>query len=70
MLRIAVGPGGGEPRFMEWTETVMKAWKDRKWSWDIEGLSLHNYTVINWDKKHVATGFGANANTPRSCRRR
>jgi alpha-N-arabinofuranosidase len=58
MLRIAVGPGGGEPRFMEWTETVMKAWKDRKWSWDIEGISLHNYTVINWDKKHMATGFG------------
>jgi len=59
MLRIAVGPGGGEPRFAEWTETVMKAWKDRKWSWDIEGISLHNYTVINWDRKHAATGFGA-----------
>lgn len=58
MLRIAVGPGGGEPRFMEWTEAVMKAWKDRKWSWDIEGISLHNYTVINWDKKHESTGFG------------
>lgn len=58
MLRIAVGPGGGEPRFMEWTEAVMKAWKDRKWSWDIEGISLHNYTVINWDRKHAATGFG------------
>ncbi|MEO8313815.1 MAG: alpha-L-arabinofuranosidase C-terminal domain-containing protein, partial [Pseudomonadota bacterium] len=58
MLRIAVGPGGGEPRFIEWTETVMKAWQDRKWSWDIEGLSLHNYTVINWDNKHAATGFG------------
>jgi alpha-N-arabinofuranosidase len=57
MLRIAVGPGGGEPRFMEWTETVMKAWQNRKWSWDIEGISLHNYTVIDWDKKHVATGF-------------
>ena len=59
MLRIAVGPGGGEPRFSEWTETVMKAWKDRKWSWDIEGISLHNYTVIDWDRKHAATGFGA-----------
>jgi len=30
----------------------------RKWSWDIEGLSLHNYTVIDWDKKHAATDFG------------
>ncbi len=58
MLRIAVGPGGGEPRFTAWTEAVMKAWQDRKWSWDIDGLSLHNYTVINWDKKHAATGFG------------
>jgi alpha-N-arabinofuranosidase len=58
MLRIAVGPGGGEPRFTEWTETVMKAWQNRKWSWDIEGVSLHNYTVINWDNKHVSTGFG------------
>jgi alpha-N-arabinofuranosidase len=57
MLRIAVGPGGGEPRFTEWTETVMKAWANRKWSWDIEGISLHNYTVIDWDDKHVATGF-------------
>jgi alpha-L-arabinofuranosidase len=58
MLRIAVGPGGGEPRFAAWTETVMKAWTDRKWSWDIDGLSLHHYTVIDWDKKHAATGFG------------
>jgi alpha-N-arabinofuranosidase len=57
MQRIAVGPGGGEPRFVEWTETVMKAWQDRKWSWDIEGISLHNYTVLNWDDKHVSTGF-------------
>ncbi len=59
MLRIAVGPGGGETRFTEWTEAVMKAWQNRKWSWDIDGLSLHNYTVIDWDHKHVSTGFGA-----------
>jgi alpha-N-arabinofuranosidase len=58
MLRIAVGPGGGEPRFADWTETVMKAWTKRQWSWDIEGLSLHHYTVINWEHKHAATGFG------------
>jgi alpha-N-arabinofuranosidase len=58
MLRIAVGPGGGEPRFLEWTETVMKAWQNRKWSWDIDGISLHNYTVVDWDHKHLATGFG------------
>jgi alpha-N-arabinofuranosidase len=58
MLRIAVGPGGTEHRFVEWTETVMKGWKARQWSWDMEGLSLHNYTVINWEKKHSATDFG------------
>ena len=28
MLKIAVGPGGDEPRWTEWTETIMKAWKD------------------------------------------
>jgi alpha-N-arabinofuranosidase len=58
MLRIAVGPGGGEARFIEWTETVMKAWSKRRWSWDIEGISLHNYTVIDWEDKHASTGFG------------
>ena len=58
MQRIAVGPGGGDARFIAWTEAVMQAWKDRQWSWDIEGLSLHHYTVIDWNNKHVATGFG------------
>jgi alpha-L-arabinofuranosidase len=58
MLKIAVGPGGDEPRFMEWTEAIMKAWQHHQWSWDINGLSLHNYTVINWDKKFASVGFG------------
>jgi alpha-L-arabinofuranosidase len=58
MLKIAVGPGGGEQRFTEWTETVMKGWQNRQWSWDMQGLSLHNYTVINWDKKHASVDFG------------
>ena len=58
MLRIAVGPGGGEPRFTEWTDTIMKAWQNHTWSWDMEGLSLHNYTVINWEKKHSSINFG------------
>ena len=26
----------------------MKAWQGRSWSWDIDGLSLHNYTVVKW----------------------
>ncbi len=58
MLRIAVGPGGGEPRFMEWTETIMKAWQGRQWSWDMEGLSLHSYTVVRWPPAYRSVGFG------------
>ena len=58
MLKIAVGPGGGEPRFVEWTEAVMKAWQNHQWSWDMQGLSLHNYTVVHWDKKLASVGFG------------
>jgi alpha-N-arabinofuranosidase len=58
MLRIAVGPGGDEPRFTEWTETVMKAYQARKWSWDIEGLSLHSYTVPQWPPSLASVGFG------------
>ncbi len=58
MLRIAVGPGGGEPRFMEWTDVIMKGWKAHTWSWDIDGLSLHNYTVVDWNAKYKSVGFG------------
>jgi alpha-N-arabinofuranosidase len=58
MLRIAVGPGGSGPRWTEWTETIMKAWQGHTWSWDMEGLSLHNYTVIDWNAKHKSVGFG------------
>ena len=58
MLRIAVGPGGGEARWTDWTETVMKAWQGHQWSWDIEGLSLHNYTVIKWPPAYASVGFG------------
>jgi alpha-L-arabinofuranosidase len=59
MLKIAVGPGGEEPRFMDWTETVMKAYQHRtQWSWDINGLSMHNYTVVNWQNKLPSMNFG------------
>jgi alpha-N-arabinofuranosidase len=59
MLKIAVGPGGGdEPRWTEWTDTIMKAWKNHTWSWDIDGLSLHNYTVVDWNSKFKSVGFG------------
>ena len=59
MLKIAVGPGGPEPRFAEWTETIMKAWKGKQWSWDhMDGLSLHTYTVIRWPPAYKSVGFG------------
>lgn len=58
MLKIAVGPGGNEPRFVEWTEEVMKAWQKHQWSWDMNGLSLHNYTVVRWNDKFASVGFG------------
>jgi alpha-N-arabinofuranosidase len=57
-LKIAVGPDGADTGY---TEAVMKAWKERNWSWDINGLSLHYYTVGGgWPPKFVATGFGVN----------
>jgi alpha-N-arabinofuranosidase len=58
MLKIAVGPGGNEPRFIEWTESIMKAWQNHQWSWDLQGLSLHNYTVVRWDNKFASVNFG------------
>jgi len=58
MLKIAVGPGGDEPRWTEWTETIMKAHQQHTWSWDISGLSIHNYTVVKWPPAYASTGFG------------
>jgi alpha-L-arabinofuranosidase len=58
MLRIAVGPGGNEPRFIEWTDDVMKAWQSHQWSWDMNGLSMHNYTVVRWPPSFASVGFG------------
>ena len=36
----------------------MKAWQGHQWSWDMEGLSLHNYTVIKWPPAYASVGFG------------
>jgi alpha-N-arabinofuranosidase len=55
MLKIAVGPGVAET---EWTETIMKGWQGHDWSWNIDGLSLHWYTVPNgWPPSTPSTGF-------------
>src|SRR5438045_7800878 len=58
MLKIAVGPGGGEPRWTEWTEAIMKAYQHHQWSWDINGLSMHSYTVVRWPPSFKSMGFG------------
>ena len=58
MLKIAVGSGGDGPRWTEWTDTIMKAYQHHTWSWDMNGLSMHNYTVVNWQNKFASTGFG------------
>jgi alpha-L-arabinofuranosidase len=54
MQRIAVGPDGANT---DYTEAVMKAWHDRVWSWDIEGLSLHAYTTGGWPPRHPSMHF-------------
>lgn len=56
MLKIAVGPGTPDT---EWTEAVMKAWKKHTWAWDINGVSLHWYTVPNgWPPSTPSQKFG------------
>jgi alpha-N-arabinofuranosidase len=58
MLKIAVGPGGDGPEWTEWTETIMRAYQSRHWSWDINGLSMHSYTVVRWPPSFASVGFG------------
>jgi alpha-N-arabinofuranosidase len=56
MKRIAVGWDSGND---DYTEAVMRAWKARNWAWDLEGVSLHAYTIPNsWEKKGPSFGFG------------
>ncbi|HKT35900.1 MAG TPA: alpha-L-arabinofuranosidase C-terminal domain-containing protein [Nitrospira sp.] len=58
MLKIAVGPGGSEADWSDWTEAIMKAYAHRQWSWDMNGLSMHSYTVVHWPPAFASTGFG------------
>jgi alpha-N-arabinofuranosidase len=58
MLKIAVGPGGSETEWGYWTEAIMKAYQKHEWSWDINGLSMHSYTVVRWPPSFASTGFG------------
>ena len=55
MIKVAVGPGGPDTK---WTEAIMQAYQKRQWSWDIQGLSLHSYTVGPWPPSFASVGFG------------
>jgi alpha-N-arabinofuranosidase len=55
MQRIAVGPTDDDTSY---TEAVMETWSKRDWSWSIEGLSLHSYTVPHWPPSLPSVGFG------------
>jgi alpha-N-arabinofuranosidase len=58
MKKIAVGPDSAHTGY---TEAVMAAWKNKTWAWDIDGISLHYYTVgKGWPPVYKATGFGEN----------
>jgi alpha-N-arabinofuranosidase len=58
MLKIAVGPGGSEPHWTDWTETIMKGYRDHNSDWGIDGLSMHSYTVVKWPPAFASVGFG------------
>ena len=55
MMRIAAGPNSADPSY---TEVIMKAWKTRSpIYWDINGISLHQYTWGSMPFNELATGF-------------
>lgn len=56
MMRIAAGPNSSDPSY---TEVIMKTWKSRSpIYWDIEGISLHQYTWGALPFNEAGTGFG------------
>jgi alpha-N-arabinofuranosidase len=59
MVRVAVGPG--DAKTADYTEAVMRAWKDHDWAWNIEALSLHSYTVGGWPPHYPSVGFDTRA---------
>ena len=45
----------------------MAAWKNKTWAWDIEGISLHYYTVVKWPPAYKSVGFGEQRIRRRCC---
>ncbi len=50
LFRVAVGPGGPDTK---WTEDIMKGIPARRF----EGISVHHYSVTNWNNKSSSTKF-------------
>lgn len=56
MKFVAAGPNSADPSY---TEVIMKAWKTRSpIYWDINGISLHQYTWGSLPFNEPAEGFG------------
>jgi len=54
---VAVGPDSYDEFSFGYTEAIMEAWKNKTWTWNIQGLSLHKYTRGGWPPVIPATGF-------------
>jgi alpha-N-arabinofuranosidase len=54
---VAVGPDSYDQYSFGYAEPIMKAWATKTWTWNIHGLSLHNYTRGGWPPVIPATGF-------------
>lgn len=54
---VAVGPDSYDTYSFGYAEPIMKAWATKTWTWNIQGLSLHNYTRGGWPPVIPATGF-------------
>lgn len=54
---VAVGPDSFDEYSFGYPEAIMKAWAEKTWTWNIQGLSLHNYTRGGWPPLIRATGF-------------
>ncbi|HEX2920543.1 MAG TPA: alpha-L-arabinofuranosidase C-terminal domain-containing protein [Bacteroidales bacterium] len=58
---VAVGPDSYDNYSFGYPEAIMKAWAAKTWTWNIQGLSLHNYTRGGWPPVIPATGFNESA---------
>ncbi len=54
---VAVGPDSFDEFSFGYTEAIMEAWANRTWTWNIQGLSLHNYTRGGYPPEIQATDF-------------